>query len=85
MCSLFENPVTVYKDNQGVIALVVSPQMQLRTNIILIKYHHFRTFIANGDIEIKYADTKEHIVDIFLKPLYSKFLDIYATSLTVGR
>ena len=28
LCSIFENPVTFYGDNQGEISLKVSPQMQ---------------------------------------------------------
>ena len=36
---------------------------------IAIKYHHFRSFLTNYDAEIKHVDTKENIVDIFLKPL----------------
>ena len=82
MCSIFEKLVTVYEDNQGEIALVVSPQIQPRTKHITITYHHFRIFFVNGDVEIWHVDTKEQIADIFTKPLDS---DIYTTSLTVGR
>ena len=69
---LFENPVTVYEDNQGAIALAVSLQMRPRTKYIAIKYHHFRIFVANVDAYIKHFDTKEQITDIFMKPLYSE-------------
>ena len=69
LCSLYKNPVTVYKDNHGAIIIVVSPQMQPHTKHIAIKYHHLRSFVANGDVEIKNVDTKEHITDIFIKLL----------------
>ena len=36
---------------------------------IAIKYHHLCSFVANGDVDIKHVDTKEHIADIFTKPL----------------
>ena len=39
LCSLFDNPVTVYKDNHGLITLT---EMKPRTKHILIKYHHFQ-------------------------------------------
>ena len=39
---------------------------------IVIKYHHFQSFVANGDVEIKHVDTKEYIADIFMKPLDSE-------------
>ena len=70
LCSLFENPVTVYENNQGVIALPVYPKIQPRTKHIAIKYHHFRSFFVNGDVEIKHVDTKEQISDILMKSLY---------------
>ena len=75
LCSIFEKPVTtvtVYEENQGVIALAVSPQMRPRTKHIYIKYHHFLSLFANGDIKIKHVDTKEQITDIFMKPLDSE-------------
>ena len=72
LCSIFKNPVTVYEDNQGVITLTVSPQIRHRTKHITIKYHHFRCFVVNGDVEIKHAETKEQITDIFTKPLDSE-------------
>ena len=72
LCSIFKNPVTVYKDNQGTIALTVSPQIWPRTKHIAIKYHHFWSFVANGEIDIQHFDTKEQIKDIFTKQLYSE-------------
>ena len=75
LCSLFEKPVmprTVYEDNQGVIVLEVYLQMQPCTKHIAIKYHHFRSFVVNGDVKIKHVDTKGQIADIFTKPLDSE-------------
>ena len=48
--NIFKIPVTVYEDNQGAIALAVSPQMRPCTKHIKIKYHHFQSFVTNGDI-----------------------------------
>ena len=55
----FEKPFAVHKDNQGEIALVISTKMWPHTKHIAINYQHFRSFVANGDIEIKHIDTKE--------------------------
>ena len=52
----FENPVTIQGYNQGSNSLVVGPQIRPCTEHIAIKYHHFCSFIKNGDVEI------EHIV-----------------------
>ena len=42
-------------------------------NHITTKYHHFQSFVENGDVKIKHVDTKEHIKDIFPKPLDPEF------------
>ena len=69
LCRLFENPVTVHKENQGEIALLVAPQIRHHTKDIAIKYHHFWIFVTHGDVDIKHIDIKEHIADNFIKPL----------------
>ena len=61
LCGIFFNPVItlmVYKENQGAIALAVSPQMRPRTKHTAIKYHHFWSFVLNGDIKIKHVGTE---------------------------
>ena len=72
MCSIFENPVTFYEDNQGAIALAVSLQMRFCTKHIAIKYHHFRSFVTNGNVKIKHVNMKEQIADIFTMLLDSE-------------
>ena len=68
---LLKNSVTFYNDNQGAIALAVSPQMQTQTKHITIKHHNFQSFFTNVDLEIKHVDTKKQITDMFMKPLDS--------------
>ena len=60
LCSLFENTVKFYEDNQGAIELTVYPQIKHRTKRITIKYHQLRSFVANSDVEIKHIDINEH-------------------------
>ena len=55
----------LHKDNQKYIALAVAPQVKPRNEHIAINYHHFRSFVAKVDVEIKHFDTKEHMADIF--------------------
>ena len=60
-CSTFEEllmTVTFCKDNQVVIALALYLQIQPHTKHIAIKYYHFRSFVANGDIKINHVNTK---------------------------
>jgi hypothetical protein len=60
---------TVFEDNKGCIELATTPKMRPRSKHIAIKYHHFRSHVANGNIKIKWIDTKHQLADIFTKPL----------------
>ena len=62
----------VHKDNQGFISLTVAPHIRPLTNHIVIKYHHFQSFIPNGEASINHVDTKQYIEDIIIKPLDTK-------------
>ena len=42
------------------------------TDLIAIKFHHFRRFVHDGTILINSIDTTEQIADIFTKPLPEK-------------
>ena len=69
LCSIFRNPVTAYEGNQGAIALAVAPKYDVVKNNIAIKYHHFQSYVANGDVDIQHIDTRVQIAYIFMKPL----------------
>jgi hypothetical protein len=43
--------------------------MRPRTKHIALKYHHFRSHVANGSIKVRWIDTKHQLADIFTKPL----------------
>ena len=71
LCSILKK-VTIHKYNKGAIALAFDPHMRPSTNHIVIKYHHFRSFVANCDVEIQHIYTKEQIADIFTKLIDSE-------------
>jgi hypothetical protein len=60
---------TIFEDNKGCIELVSAPCMHPRTHLIALKYHHFCSYIENGNIQIRWIDTKHQLADIFTKPL----------------
>jgi len=71
-CLTFDSTTTystVFEDNKGCVELATAPKMRPRTKHIALKYHHFRSHVANGDIKIKWIDTKSQLADIFTKPL----------------
>jgi hypothetical protein len=60
---------TVFEDNSSALELAKAPKMRLRTKHIVIKYHHFRSKVDSGEVDIKRVDTKNQIADIFTKGL----------------
>ena len=59
----------VFEDNRSCIRVAESPKFTPRTKHIAIKYHHFRSHVANKTIEILPISTKDQLADIFTKPL----------------
>ena len=62
----------VWEDNESCIIVAMSPKFTPRTKHIAIKYHHFRSFVADETIIINSIDTKEQLADIFTRPLPEK-------------
>jgi hypothetical protein len=62
ICKLFE-------DNNGALALANEYKYRPRTKHIALKWHHFRSFVKSGKIEILPIDTKEQLGDQFTKAL----------------
>lgn len=61
-CKLFE-------DNNGALALAKDAKYRPRTKHIALKYHHFRSYVKDGKIEILPIDTKDQVADQFTKAL----------------
>jgi hypothetical protein len=59
-------------DNESAIRMADNPIEHCRTKHIAIRYHFLRDHQQRGDIEIAYVSTKEHLADIFTKPLDEK-------------
>ena len=59
----------VFEDNRSCIRVAESPKFTPRTKHIAIKYHHFRSHVANKTIEILPISTHDQLADIFTKPL----------------
>ena len=60
---------TLFEDNNGALELAKAPKMRPRTKHIAIKYHHFRSHVQSGAVDIQPIDTQEQIADIFTKAL----------------
>ena len=64
-----DEPVTLFVDNQSIIAIAKDPIRNQRTKHIDIKYHFIRSEIKNGRIAMNYVPSQENMADIFTKPM----------------
>jgi hypothetical protein len=58
-----------FEDNSGALELAKTPKLRPRTKHINIKYHHFREFVKNGDVELYKITSEEQEADLFTKAL----------------
>ena len=59
----------VHEDNQSCIKMAKSEKNTPRTKHIALKYHHFRSYVKKGAIEIDYCRTEDQKADLLTKPL----------------
>ena len=64
-----KDPVPLYCDNNGAIALAKEPRSHQKSRHILRKYHLIREIIDRHDIKIERVDTKDNIADPLTKAL----------------
>ena len=68
----YQTPVVhckVFEDNSGAIELVRLPKIRPRTKHINNTYHHFREYVAKGEIPILAIPSADQPADILTKPL----------------
>ncbi|CAB3979799.1 Hypothetical predicted protein [Paramuricea clavata] len=74
-----EEPILIYKYNQGAIELSKNPKFHNRTKHIDIAYHFIREKVKDKVIYVKYCETEQVLADIMTKPLskalFEKFRD----------
>ena len=65
----YDETIHIFGDNTSVINIYQNPMMHSKTKYIPIKFHFLREHVIEKNIRLEYVDTKEHIEDIFTKPL----------------
>lgn len=63
------NPIIIFEDNNGCIAIANNPTDHKRSKHIDVKYHFSRDKIAQKEIMLKYISTDKQLADPFTKPL----------------
>ena len=61
-------PVLIFEDNQGTIALAQNPVNRQRSKHIDIRYHFIRSALSSGTIKLQYCPTANMIADVMTKP-----------------
>ena len=59
---------TLFEDNSGALVLAQAPAMWPRTKHINIKYHHFRSHMAQADVEMMACRLEDQMADMLTKP-----------------
>ena len=59
----------VFEDNVGALEMSHEHKYRPRTKHMLIKYHHFRSYVDSKEISIHHIGTTAQYADIFTKPL----------------
>ena len=72
-----------FEDNSGALELARTPKMRPRTKHINCKYHHFRSYVAKGEIEIHSIKTTDQLADLWTKPLGTELFRKF-TKATMG-
>jgi hypothetical protein len=65
----YDEPIPIYFDNTSTISISKNLVMHSKTKNFPIKYHFLWEQVAEKNIRVEYAGTKEQVVDIFSKPL----------------
>ena len=61
----------IFEDNEACISMATSLKFTPRTKHLALKYHHFKSWITKGILELVHVDTKDQLADMMTKPLDS--------------
>lgn len=79
-----EEPVQIYCDNQGAIALASNDKFRGPTKHIDLRYHFIRTLVKSGIFKLEYCPSAENVADIFTKALPGPNLQRLRSGLNLG-
>ena len=64
-----QDPLEIFCDNEGAIALAKEPRSHKRTRHIHRRFHYIRNEVERGEICIRKVHTDQNLADPFTKPL----------------
>ncbi|CEG39928.1 rna-dependent dna polymerase [Plasmopara halstedii] len=78
-----EDPVKIFEDNQGSIALAKNPEFHKRTKHIDIRYHFVHEKVEGGQVTLQYCSTKDMKADMMTKPITEAQFDFLCKMLGI--
>jgi hypothetical protein len=78
-----DEPVLIYEDNQGAIAMSCNPVLHKTAKHISIKMHFIREKVLSGDVRLEYVHTEAMLADALTKAL-SKVIFLRLRSKILG-
>ena len=76
----YQEPTTLYADNQGAIALVKDPKYHKKAKHIAVRYHYTRELVQDGVIDLDWLPTVEMKADGLTKALpptkFERFIEL---------
>jgi len=67
--TMFEEPVTIFYDNLSAISISKNPVLHSNKKHISIKFHFLREKVNENEVRLEFFSSKDHIADVFTKPL----------------
>ena len=78
-----KDPIELYCDNNGAIALAKEPRSHQRSKHILRRFHFIREIVERGDVKICKVPTDDNVSDPLTKPLSQQKHDRHTRSLGI--
>ena len=79
-----DNPVVVYEDNQGAIAIAKNEGYQSRAKHIDIRYHFIRDQVKTKVIQLHYIKTELQLADFLTKAISTKKFQFLVAKSNIG-
>jgi hypothetical protein len=74
----------LYCDNTGCIQNLKNPVNSKYTKHVAVSFHHARSAVIQGEVDVKYVATHQNVADIFTKPLVPVVFHQHRRTLGVG-
>jgi hypothetical protein len=75
--------IPLYCDNTGCIQNLKNPVNSKYTKHVAVSFHHARSAVIQGQVDVKYISTQANMADLFTKPLVPVLFKQHCTSLGV--